>query len=250
MNKEILMNISQNRKQITDNYFPTDRGLRRKSLVGGTSYHTYFRTQFFDLLKDLDIDDCWLDVGAGELYAQREYLTLEDFKDLEHARIAVVSVKNPGTIDFKNNYNFLKQELSERFLYRSGQRIEDIDIKDLPKAKLVSDLFAALSFSEQVDVTIKKELDILEPGGNLISKIQRIYIKDDDKRFGIKRYLQSIKGARLEYYGFNTLIMNKISEEIIVPELEMTEFLSYKNVRNPKNLDERFLFCERYYRLK
>lgn len=241
-------NIRQNRKQIENNYFPTDRGLRRKSKVGGTSYLTYFRTWFFERLKQLRRDDMWTDIGGGELFAQVEYLTLDEFTKCEHARIGVVSVTDPNTQDFRKNHRFLTECLGKRFFYHSGEYLENIPLEELPRAKLISDLFAAMGFSEHIDITLQRELDMLEVGGTLFTRLEKVYIRDKKgKRFGIKRYLDSIKGAKVVFYGFYALVMKKTDECVTVPSLELVKFLSYQNVKNPKNLDERFLNCERYY---
>ena len=244
-------NLFQNRRQVEENYFPMDRGLRRKSRAGGTSYLTYFRTPFFDQLKTLRKDDWWLDIGGGELYAQVDYLTLDDFARCEHSKVAVVSVSDPGTEYFERNRSLLVEKLGDRFFYRSGKLIEEMPEWDIPKAALVSDMFAAMSFSERIDLTLQRELDALEVGGVLFTKIQKAYIRDkDDKRHGLMSYFGSVKGADMKFFGFNTLVMEKTDELVEVPELELVRFLSYKNVDNPKKLDDRFLFCERYYSLK
>jgi hypothetical protein len=254
---KMQLNFEQNKQQVQENDFPTDRGLRRRTkqlpVRYRTSYLNVFGPYFFEKLKNLDSSDTWLNVGGGELFAEVEYLTLEDFVDSEPASICVVSVESPDTDDFRKNYQFLQKSLGEKFVYMSGRRIEDIPSEELPKAQIVSDLYAAMAFSEHVDETLQKELALLEVGGTLFTTMDKVFIQNtDEEKIGRKKYISSIQGAKLidKTTRFNPIIIEKKDALIVVPHLELTKFLSDKNVRNPKGLPKTMLNCERYYLLK
>ncbi len=241
-------NIAENWEQVLSNHFPTDRGLYRKSRTSGTSYFSYriFGPALRYELLGLQPGQVWVDIGGGDLYAQKEFFT--SFRPGNESRAIVISVSNPPTRDFQQNLQFLKQEYPKKFFYLSGRRVEDIPLSELPKAKTVSDLFAALSFTEHIDRTLEHELSMLAPGGQLVARLQKAYIRDQEgHKFGIRRYLSSIEGAQLTFYGWSALVMQRTAGEIRVPPLRLTQFLSYKHAPNPKALPEKFIFCERYY---
>ncbi len=252
MKEDLALNLEENARQIEENFFPTDRGLNRKGKLCGTSYFSYhsFGPALREGLLALKGNDLWVDVGGGELFAQNEYF--ESFKPGIDGRVGVISVADPQTEDFRRHLGQLRDRYPDRFFYTSGGRIEDIPDEELPWAKVVSDLFAALTFTDQIDTVLERELSMLEPGGLLVARLQKAFIRDGvGKRFGIKRYLERIEGAELSPYGYSfyTVIMRRTRGEIRVPKLELVNFLSYKNAPNPNNLDPQFIFCERYYNL-
>lgn len=244
--------VVANWQQILQNDFPMDRGLTTKSKTAGTSYFSYrgFGPVLRREMLQMQNNDVWIDVGGGELYAQADFLTGAFAQG--HAAIAgAVSVVDPDTDGFRQHHAMLSQQFPERFFYMSGRRIEDVPKDELPPANIVSDLFGALSFTENVDVTLQRELDALKVGGLLVARLQKAYIRDRaDKRFGIRRYAESVQGAQTLLYGWYTLVMRKTHEEIVVPPLKLVNFISGNNVPNPKHLDPHFLFCQRYYVLE
>jgi len=252
LTKSFQPDIAANWQQIMRNDFPMDRGLTTLSKTAGTSYLSYrgFGPALRREMLQMQDHDIWIDVGGGELFAQTDFLTRSFSQG--HATIAgVVSVVDPDTDNFRQHHVMLSQEFPERFFYMSGRRIEDIPKEELPPARIVSDLFGALSFTEHVDITLQRELDALKVGGLLVARLQKAYIRDrSGKRFGIKRYAEAVQGAETLMYGWYTLVMRKTDEEIVVPPLELVNFISGHNVPNPKNLDPKYLFCQRHYVLE
>lgn len=247
----LQVNLQANWNQILTNDFPTDRGLRKKSKEAGTSYLSFrgfgpwLRTEFLKLSDN----DVWLDVGAGDLYAQVDYLS-GNYSSGKNTVAVAIAVEDSESEGFKNNKNYLRKNFPKRFRYLSGRRIEDIPVHELPKANIVSDLFGAMTFTDKVDQTLQRELDQLKVGGVMIARLQKAYIRDrENKRFGIQRYVESIKGAETLLYGWYTLVMRKIQDEILVPQLQLIDFISGTNAPNPKHLNPHFVFCERYYML-
>lgn len=251
MQNEIQLQTNANWQQVLKNEFPTDRGLRRPSTTAGTSYLSYrgFGPALRSELSKLKKKEVWLDIGGGELFAQKEFLE-QNYAKGKNVIAGAVAVADPNTEDFRQNQSHLSREYSHRFFYQSGRRIEDIPVDELPQAKVVSDLFAALSFTEQIDLTLQRELDALEVGGTLIARLQKAYIRDsENKRVGIKRYASLIRGAETLLYGWYTLVMRKNEQEVVVPPLTLINFVAGENAPNPSGLDPQFLFCERYYSL-
>lgn len=242
-------NIAQNWQQILKNDFPVGRGLRRKDPEAGTSYFDYrgFGPILRKELISLKENEVWIDIGAGELFAQAEFF----LKGYSHGKAIAISVRDPDTKEFQENLKYLRRLPFEKFLYLSGRRVEEIPAQELPPAKIVSDLFGALSFTEQIDSTLQKELEMLKPGGIFVARLQKAYIKDvSGRRFGIRKYLASVVGAEILFYGWHSLAMKRTVDKVNVPKLRLVNFISGESALNPNNMDPNFLFCERYYLLE
>lgn len=243
-----------NEGQIKANFFETGRGLRTRGALDRRGYLNLrgFGQAMKARLLNLEENDWWLELGVGQLNAPVDYLTLPEFSCRPHAKIAVVSFADPDTEPFERNLRFLERELGDRFIYCSGRYAEDIPLNELPPARLASDCFGPITFTEHVDVTLGNLLSRLAPGGSLIAQLRKLFITDGAGRpFGRKRYLESVEGADLLFYGFGGFEMQRTSEgPVSVPALRLDRFVPYSEAPNPGNADPRSLFCERYCTLE
>lgn len=114
----LQQNIAENWEQVLSNHYPTDRGLYRKSRTSGTSYFSYrvFGPALRHELLGLQPGQVWVDIGGGDLYAQKEFFT--GFRPGNESRAIAISVSDPPTQDFQQNLQFLKHEYPEKFVSR------------------------------------------------------------------------------------------------------------------------------------
>jgi hypothetical protein len=146
-------------------------------------------TAFF---KDASVAQSWLDIGAGGMLAQLDWIIGEsesppfapfwryndesvsqsfmDYKKHESKKSAVgVSVENV----FHPNLNkLIEQHQIKNVKYLAGRYIEDYADGELGKFDLITDVYGAVSYSPQVDVVFEKALSHLKIGGRFYTNIE------------------------------------------------------------------------------
>jgi hypothetical protein len=127
--------------------FTTNRGL--------TDYSDTFGGPFVDRLNDSKADLAWLDAGAGQAMAMREYLSSKAGMNCQ-VDLTAVTLKLEGEAEAHHDSGI-------RFLVK--QRFEDIPLADFGRVNLITDYTGVLNYTECLDVVVAKYVQLIGPSG-------------------------------------------------------------------------------------
>lgn len=111
-------------------------------------------------LRSLGPSQVWIDVGAGAARAIHDYLLSSVWFNAA-PRVVAINAELP------NNLSFIERIMkyqSEKFESRIG-RVENIPLDMLPRADVLTDLYAAVSYSLHPDAVFNRYLQIMNIGG-------------------------------------------------------------------------------------
>ncbi len=126
------------------NSYNVGRGLK--------DYITNFGEAFETRLLGLSSHGRWLDAGAGEALALRQYMAL---RKTDAAQVVAVAVKKPEHVP------------NEGYSYFEGRYVEEIPARELGRFEIITDVYGPLFYSSRADLVLAKYLEILKPEGSI-----------------------------------------------------------------------------------
>ncbi len=192
-----------NIKKILEEHSFTDvRGLN--------DYIEIFAYPFVSALKDLKNMNHWLDAGAGEAKAIREYYLASMKHDIFTTAITLkISAKMPYPTH-KTVVNY----------------VEELQHEDLRPCDIITDIAGALQYSEQPDVILKRYFLWLRPQGKLFIylKAGSTEVEKNDEVITFSKWLKTIPALRIEEgTSPDALIIEKEQGSHYVPRLKLVE---------------------------
>ncbi|NDG84204.1 MAG: hypothetical protein EBX52_04095, partial [Proteobacteria bacterium] len=169
---------------------------------------TGLKNQLFALKPD----EVWIDMGAGE--GARALLDFVSSKKYRGTALGVTlkAPEDPAGMDS------ITKGTRGRFRLISGNPIEEIPLESLPRARVITDLFGAFSYTLHVDLVMERYLSLLETGGSL-HLYYMPYVNEIRPRSGsgpresILSWFLEIKGVEVEAGADPYVIqIRKISE--------------------------------------
>lgn len=217
----------------------------RRLYIGGNSYIAAVGAPFIQDLNALGAHDRWIDVGAGpEFKAMSDYFYDKQLGTEGKAQLVPINVTSTitnGHVAVEAAAKFVADSKAET--HADGRTIEEYKKGEIKKAKLVTDVVAAISYSPHLPKVIEAEGDLLVEGGHLESVIFEEWANDscvsivdqNGRKVDLLAYLNSIKGLKLvraqsEHINNGThgnqFSFERTSGEIVAPPLEL---ISYEN---------------------
>lgn len=206
------------KKVVDENVFTIDRGLKE--------YEDYFGPKFVHDLNKLKREDHWIDGGAGNAYAQKDFLGSRDGHRIIPNRPKLTA------ITFKYPTNQPKTLNHGRFTVLSGRYFEDIPISEIGSAQLITDVVGIINYTHQLDLVLQKYLDLLKPNGKIYVFIPNsiTFIKRGKSSIDLTEWLKSIPGLLIRpvqskkspYPSDFTFTIEKSGCGIQIPRLRLT----------------------------
>lgn len=211
------------KKVVEENVFTIDRGLKE--------YEDYFGPQFIQDLRRLKRDDHWIDGGAGNAYALKEFLGSRDGHRIrpDGPNLTAITFKYPA--NQPKRLGPVRQG-ENQFIVLSDRYFEDIPTPEIRPADLITDVVGILNYSDQLDVALKKYLDLLKPHGKIYVFIPNniTFIKRGKRSLPLTEWLKSIPGLlirpvyckRSPYPSEYTFTIEKVGCGIQIPRLRLS----------------------------
>lgn len=213
--------VNATRGKIADNAFIVNRTLRGNDF----SYEAALGPAFIERLNGLRLYDHWIDMGAGDALAIREYL--ENGGRSVATAVAYVEPTDPAFTAFARSVH------ANSFRGLFGRYVEDIPTEQLGVATIVSDLMGPLAYSPQMDEIIAKYAETLEVGGEIYTAIPyQTVVKDAEGNEWlledfIERWIADSEGLELvevvpdePWWGVR-MHLRKTSDDVVVPPLTL-----------------------------
>lgn len=217
--------LHRTRENISDNdKFMIGRGLEKYAEVLG---HDFIKS-----LQSLRQGSVWIDSGAGEARAQRDYLQPASsdyiskmFSLAPWARCVALGYAKPEC----SQLQAFEGQNRSAFIYIESKMAEDVETwKDLARADVITDVFGPLTYSERPDLVLQNYLDHLQVGGRLHVSLpltdMLIFegLSPEPFRHSFTHFLSLIPGIELKLPSPHASVwmIEKKSEKIEVPRLE------------------------------
>lgn len=164
------------RKVVEDHAFPPDRGLN--------AYIELFGFEFANALKSLKPLSHWLDSGAGEGQALREFHHVTSKKDVLTTAVGLKSSSQLSVKGHKNIVNYL----------------EDLPQDEIRPCDIVTDIEGPFQFTEQPDIVLKKYLLWLKPQGTLFLYVrpETFFVERTGAEITFREWIGSLPGLSVE----------------------------------------------------
>jgi len=203
---------------VDGNAFTIDRDL--------LGYQRVLGTDFVSFLYGLRGDQQWIDSGAGEALAARQYLQSDEFP--RKARVTAVAVRRPESTALAD----LERDFpAPAFRYLAGAPIEERPLDELGRAALITDVYGAIQYAAHLDRLIRRYADLLEPGGRLWTVLPAAtFVADGDAPVELGDWLASVRGLsairipRADDYA-REVILERNAQPVEVPPLELKKML-------------------------
>lgn len=206
------------KRVVKENQFTVTRGLK--------DYQDFFGASFRKDLQSLRGSDHWLDGGAGNAYAQKDFLGSRDGKRIlaDRPKMTAVSLVYPADEPLS-----LAQG---RFRMLAGRYFEEIPIGELEKADLITDVTGILNYTEQLDWVLERYLNLLQPNGKIYVFIPRHITRIRTARgaeLSLVQWLKTISGLqiteikdqRVPYPSDQSFIIERVASNVKVPKLKL-----------------------------
>lgn len=221
--------------QVLENRFNIQRKLSTQAGFNrgdrGLGYYAYFGEGFKRDLWNLPKGQCWVDGGAGEAGAMREYLSQGGL-----ANAVAVGITQPKSQELDSSLRQYKRQ----FRYIAGNPLEILDPRTFCNgyaAALVTDLFGAFTYSISPDRVLQQYLNLLPLGGKAYiatTEGQESIAVYDPNRFAQQLVTKqdwacSLTGVRC----FRTprgFILEKTAHVVEVPTLDVRLDMSFTNI--------------------
>jgi len=220
-------------------YHSRDLGEYRR-IVGG---------RFQERLGALRPDQHWIDMGAGDAVAIREYY--KGLQGTKGARTTALAYSEPlddtveittsagrtvqGVEPFRGpKYEAFQQFASETPEFRPmfGKMLDEYSLDEIGKADLVTDVMGPLSYAERMDGVFAKYADITNVGGEIHTHIphQTFIVDAAGKQVPIaefaREWIGQSRGLELVEVGDagaegTRIVVRKVGEDVRVPELTL-----------------------------
>lgn len=140
--------ILKTEDRLENNQFYVDRGLWKYNWYLGR----YFKRQLNLLHLRFQL---WIDLGAGNAKAQRDYLYSNPDRETQLWSVSYKKPKNAKLDRYLTNQ-------STRYLH--GRYFEDMNFDNV-RADLITDVFGPLTYTKDISQLLQKSLSLLKPGG-------------------------------------------------------------------------------------
>lgn len=142
----------------------------------------------------------WLDLGAGNAVAQREFLKFFLERDSFPFRATAVGFAKPDDAEFQFEQIQIGAEHDKEMLhYLSGRLFENIPAEEIGMADVITDFYGVISYTNKLDVSLRHALRLLKPGGvfAFLTNEARGGLRIDRENEPLRKYLSRIKGVEL-----------------------------------------------------
>lgn len=201
---------------VEKNDYTIDRGLKE--------YIEYFGDTFAKDLEQLKPSDHWIDGGAGNANAQKNFL-----RNLQKEK---KSIPNLSAITVKYPESEARTLLDGKFKVFADRYFEDIPLSELAPADIITDVVGIINYTEALDVSLDKYLKLLKPNGKIyvfipdsITKIKKL----DGKIMNLFDWINSIPGLKAKPLTpthspspiIFSFVIEKTALDILVPKLKL-----------------------------
>ena len=190
------------RKLLEEHQFSTQWGLN--------DYIEIFGFPFVNALKALKHMNHWLDAGAGEGKAIREYLLASSKEEIFTTAVTLKISSKINSSTHKTIVNYL----------------EDLTQDDIRACDIITDVEGGLQYTEQPDLLIKRYLLWLKPSGKmfLYIKPETTFVEKAGKKLTFIEWLKGIPGLKVENGASDgSLIVMKEQASHAIPRLKLVE---------------------------
>ncbi len=175
-------------------------------------FHYTYRRELLKLLRPLNAQKHWLDLGAGDGLMQLGLMARTDMPDLP--RMTAISYRLSRRVPKK---------LGNRYRMISGRLFESIPAREIGKADLITDHVGVLSHTPTLTQTFRKYLNLLEPGGRILVSgpfSKTLILRRDGSLVSWDVWLRSIRGLRCTTKA-SSIIISKSKNQINIPNLRL-----------------------------
>jgi hypothetical protein len=159
----------------------TNRGL--------SSYAEVLPAGFCDALGTLGNSDRWLDIGAGEGRAILDYYSAQEAAaptekcggSGPRARAVAISIEDRRTDEWKQQAASLGDD---RIQYLSGKRLRHYSREELGRFRIITDVYGAFTYSENLSRLLERVLSLLEIGGAFYTVLPSVHLEDGTHKLG------------------------------------------------------------------
>lgn len=194
-------------QRMEKNKFITNRGLEEYFY----ELHPDFKTK----LKSLGSQDHWIDLGAGKVHAQIDFL--KTFSSNNQA-------PQVTAVAYKLDRWFPVPRFSGKLTVKEGL-FEKMATQDFTKAAVITDVFGVLSYSKDLSLSLQKTVDLLETKGELyiLTTPYTTRIQRGNETFSLIEYLATIPGLKVEG-RWGVIKVTKEVNNLLIPQLELHSF--------------------------
>lgn len=225
--------LKQNARTVEKSAFITGRGLYE--------YRQYLGRDFATVLKSLGSRSHWIDVGAGDAEAMHDLYSEYRERKIPLSQLPfMTAVTKARSAEFWQGIYRRAVFRFDKFEYLVGKYIQEYSASQIAKADLVTDLFAAATYSPDVDQAIAKIARLLKPDGTAIITLisEKLVILDSNGRpVAIETWLQKAHGVKLvkvrRLDGFEgalkRLTLTRTDGPVQIPSLQLVEIHDTEN---------------------
>lgn len=190
------------RKLLEEHQFATQWGLN--------DYIDIFGFPLVNALKGLKHMNHWLDAGAGEGKAIREYLLASSKEEIFTTAVTLKISAKISSSTHKTIVNYL----------------EDLTQDSIRPCDIITDVEGGLQYTEQLDHLLKRYLLWMKPGGNLFIYVKpgTTFIEMSGKVVPFHEWMKDIVGLKTEVGAIpGALVVNKEQTNHAIPRLKLVE---------------------------
>lgn len=221
-----LLRIEKGKIRLQNNQYRVNAGL--------ADYLANFGDEFRRRLDGLRATDTWIDAGAGEAVAMRDYLAGAQGRD--HARCVAIGYQKPNSPELAQ---FEGSGKRTDFSYVSGKYFGAMTDQDLGveagTASLITDYNGVLLYTPTLSEDLGRMLDLLKPGGILFCDFHA-EIYEGEKLIGPPLWLGRVAGVTCKHIkSYMNMHFQLIRQggEVLVPPLKLVAEASNFESRPP-----------------
>ena len=210
----------RNRISIFGNHFISNRRLLSFNGFLEEPYEFYLGKEFTETLRGLRPGQHWIDIGAGDASAIKDYLESPMFSN--HARVTAVGVSIPRSASLAEI-----QIKAPDFRYLSGRYVENISAVEIGTADLITDVMGAIHYSLRLDQTLQHILGLLKNSGSLFTHSSPItVVLTPGGQISFLDFLMKIQGVRVYPQPWGGIRIERTGGPLVVPELRLLNVVS------------------------
>jgi hypothetical protein len=198
-----------------------------EDIVNKNSFVTYrtlgeyslYLPGFNKALAELPKDGVWMDLGAGKAVAMRTAWSQDPSLTRKYFAFGVEIPSDARTA-------VEDAMVAGNFRYIEG-KFESVDMTQLPKANLITDVFGAVSYSPDLGRVMTNALSQLVPGGKMFTYYSMMGIKIKTGLFkseDLLDYLRNIKGIEVVDIGdegAGAVMIQRTEGPLEIPKLKL-----------------------------
>jgi hypothetical protein len=216
--------LESNERRLRANNYVQDRGIVRRGMADNLNHQDFFGECYLQEMQKLNENDTWLHIGPGNFYAEVDYFTSPLFTT--HAKVVSNVYCLSESVDATTNLEFLKTKGS--FSCIDGVKFQDLRDVSVIRANLISDVFAAGSYDQDLFGFFEAASEFLVPGGMLAVVLATVSFDsaegasvEESKVYG------SIRGFEVINHTENSgWVFRRTSEPFVKPRAELKSFVA------------------------